>query len=516
MHFNRQIAGGLAGILIILSSCSVGSISERVKIEGGYISGVTKDSVTSFKGIPFAAPPVKKLRWKEPQPVTPWEGVRKCDAFGPSPMQPKPVPFAVYTPEFLIPESPISEDCLYLNVWTGAKSGKERRPVFVWIYGGGFSSGGAGVPIYDGASMAAKGIVFVSINYRVGVFGFLATPGLSNETETKHSGNYGLMDQIAALQWVQKNIHAFGGDPGNVTIAGQSAGSMSVNCLVASPLAKDLFHKAIAESGSGMIPNPVIASDDLKTAEQKGYNVVQSLYASTTDDLRGIPADTLLAKVKERFGPIIDGYILPKAIPDIFAEGKQNDVPLLTGWNADEGFVWQPQTKDEYLKEAKERYGNEVETFLKYYPASSEEETQDSRIALSRDLIFGLSNYRWAITQSKGKKPAYVYYFERKPPATAEFQKYKAFHTAEVAYALDNLQFLNRPWEETDRILAKQMSAYWVNFISTGDPNGVALPPWPKFDSAQNLVMTFSDTTEAKKIRNREALDFLYDRMASH
>src|ERR1700761_368190 len=245
----------------------------EVRTEAGLVSGVTNSTgdVTAYKGIPFAAPPVGDLRWKAPQPVKHWDGVRKCDAFGPSPMQPKPTPFMVYTSEFLIPESPISEDCLYLNVWTNAKSSSDKKAVFVWIYGGGFGSGGSACPIYDGEAMAKKGVIVVTINYRVGVFGFLAHPELTKESPDKASGNYGLLDQIAALKWVQKNIAAFGGDPDRVTIAGQSAGSMSVNCLMASPLAKGLFQKVIGESGA-MVAG---AGMSLLDAENAGRDLLQ-------------------------------------------------------------------------------------------------------------------------------------------------------------------------------------------------------------------------------------------------
>src|SRR5579863_6920032 len=246
-----------------ITKSNIAPALSEAKTDAGMVSGIKNSTgdVTAFKGIPFAAPPVGDLRWKAPQPVQHWDGIKKCDSFGPSPMQLKPFPFIVYTSEFLIPENPIGEDCLYLNVWTGAKSKAEKRPVFVWIYGGGFSSGGSACPIYDGEALAKKGIIFVSINYRVGVFGFFAHPELTKESPDKASGNYGLLDQIAALKWVKKNIAAFGGDPDKVTIAGQSAGSMSVNALVASPLTKGLFKRAIAESGSFLVKNPLLASN---------------------------------------------------------------------------------------------------------------------------------------------------------------------------------------------------------------------------------------------------------------
>ena len=340
-----------------------------VKTGAGSVSGVAAQSgVVSFKGIPFAAPPVGDLRWKAPQPVTSWLGVKKCDTFGPSPMQGKPVTFMVYTPEFLIPEKQISEDCLYLNIWTKFAKGA-KKPVFVWIYGGGFTSGGTAVPIYDGEAMAKKGIIFVSINYRVGVFGFMAHPELTSESPDHASGNYGLLDQIAALKWVKHNITAFGGDPDNVTIGGQSAGSMSVNCLVASPQAKELFNKAIAESGSLVYGNnPLRPNGNLHTAEAEGIKLQEFVHAASLSELKKIPAEDLM-KFQGRYAPIVDGYVLPKPIADIFAAGQQNNVPLLTGWNADENFVTVFKNKDDYVKQIKDQYGSSADTFLKYYPA---------------------------------------------------------------------------------------------------------------------------------------------------
>src|SRR5215471_14518465 len=275
---------------------------DKIKVEGGYISGLANIDGDEhiFKGIPFAAPPVGELRWKAPQPVQPWSGVKVCDKFGPSPMQAKPVPFNVWTEEFLIPKEPISEDCLYLNVWTAAKSSKEKRAVLVWIYGGGFVSGGSACPIYDGEAMAKKGIVFVSINYRVGIFGFFAHPELTKESGNNTSGNYGLMDQLAALKWVQNNIAAFGGDPNDVTIAGQSAGSMSVNCLVASPLAKNLFKRAIGESGASFTNG----NSNLQKAEDEGVKIAQSLNASSIADLRMKSPEDLMQKAQGFRGPI--------------------------------------------------------------------------------------------------------------------------------------------------------------------------------------------------------------------
>jgi para-nitrobenzyl esterase len=483
--------------------------SDPVMTEAGLVSGVKSEAsnVIAYKGIPFAAPPVGNLRWKAPQPAIPWQGVKKCETFGPSPMQSKPVPFMVYTPEFLIPEKPISEDCLYLNVWTSAGK-KDRKPVFVWIYGGGFTSGGTAVPIYDGEAMAKKGIIFVSVNYRVGVFGFLAHPDLTKEAPYHSSGNYGLLDQIAALQWIKKNISAFGGDPDNVTIDGQSAGSMSINCLVASPVAKGLFNKGIAESGSFFI----MKTNNLKEAEKQGLDLANSVHAASLEDLRKITAEQLM-KFPAQYKPIIDGYVLPKSVPEIFAEEKENNVSLIIGWNADESFVNGFKNKESFQKEAKEKYGKDADEFLKYFPANTDEEATRSQIKLSRDMIFAVSGYKWADIQStQGKSPVYVYYFARKLPATADFIKYGAFHTGEVAYVMDNLKFLNRPWEPADFQLADLMSNYWINFISSSNPNSKNLPDWPTYNTKTFQVMIFDKNSGKQTLPDKDGLEFMSTR----
>ncbi|HVU93609.1 MAG TPA: DUF2891 family protein [Puia sp.] len=480
-----------------------------VRVEGGLISGSVNSTgnIHVFKGIPFAAPPVGGLRWKAPQPVRSWTGVKSCVAFGPSPMQASPAPFSMWSEEFLIPKEPISEDCLYLNVWTGAEGPAEKRPVLVWIYGGGFVSGGSAVPIYDGEAMAKKGIVFVSINYRVGIFGFFAHPGLTKESGRRASGNYGLMDQVAALKWVQKNIAAFGGDAGNVTIAGQSAGSMSVNALVASPLARGLFKRAIGESGASFTGG----NASLANAEGEGMKVMASLKAASLSDLRALSADQLLKSSSELRGPIIDGYVLPDAIDHIFKSGKENRVDLLTGWNQDEGLVFGPmKNAEEFRKDAHRQYGADADAFLKYYPAATEAEATASQLDLSRDMIFGVQNYEWANIQSGQGSRVYVYRFARKPPATGEYVKYGAFHTAEVPYAYDNLSFVNRPWEQVDRALAAEMSAYWANFAATGDPNGTGLPAWDRYTMTDKRIMVLDKVSASRSLPDADALDLLY------
>jgi para-nitrobenzyl esterase len=501
--------------LLIVGSLSFYSFSptdtkalppDAIQIESGLISGIKseKSGVIVYKGIPFAAPPVGDLRWKKPQPANAWSGIRKCDNFGPSPMQTKPVPFAVYTSEFLIPAEPISEDCLYLNVWTKAKKG-EKKPVLVWIYGGGFISGGTAVPIYDGEALAKKGVIFVSVNYRVGVFGFLALPELTKESPDKSSGNYGILDQITALQWIKKNIQAFGGDPENITIAGQSAGSMSVNCLVASPVAKGVFNKAIAESGS-LLTN---FSMTLADAEQQGNKLLTAVHVSSLADLRKVPAADLM-KFSGQYRPVVDGYVLPQSVSDIFAAGHENHVPVITGWNADESFIFGYKTKEAFQQEAKEKYGAKAPEFLEYFPASTDEEAKRSQVLISRNTIFALSGFKWASLQSaEGKAPIYVYYFSRKLPATADYVKYGAFHTGEVAYVMDNLEFLHRPWESADTTLANLMSSYWVNFMYSGNPNGGSLPDWPAFNTTQYQVMVFDTKSEKQKLPDLGGLQFM-------
>ncbi|QJW89829.1 carboxylesterase family protein [Spirosoma taeanense] len=506
------------GLLGFIAFAPVTAELDTVKVTGGLISGTTSQDgdVQIFKGIPFAAPPVGNLRWKAPQPVTPWSGVRKCDQFGASPMQGAPAPFGPWSAEYLIPKEPISEDCLYLNVWSGAKSAKEKRPVLVWIYGGGFNSGGSNVPIYDGEATAKKGVVFVSANYRVGPFGFLAHPELTKESGHNASGNYGLMDQIAALQWVKQNIAQFGGDPNNVTIAGQSAGSMSVNALVASPLAKGLFNKAIAESGASLArPNPT-----LQQAEEGGLKTMQALGATSLAELRAKPADEILKKAQGMRGPIVDGYVLPQSIATIFSTGKANPITLLTGWNEDEGMSFGPAKKaDEYRKQIEQQYGADAQNFLRYYPAGTDDEAAASQMKISRDMIFGAQNYAWANLQSQQGKPVYVYRFTRKLPATGEYARYGAFHTGEVAYAYDNLRFIDRqlrPLEAKDDELAKTISTYWVNFVKDGNPNGKGLPKWPAYSTKDKQVMMLGDNVQAQPLPDAASLDFLFELMSKN
>jgi para-nitrobenzyl esterase len=485
---------------------------ELIKTDAGQVSGVSNASgdIIAFKGIPFAAPPVGDLRWKEPQPVKPWEGVRKCESFGPSPMQAKPVPFSMWSEEYLIPKEPISEDCLYLNVWTGAKSAGEKRPVIVYIYGGGFFSGGSAVPVYDGEATAKKGIVFVSINYRVGVFGFFAHPELTKESGRNASGNYAIMDQLAALSWVKRNIAAFGGDPGNVTIAGQSAGSMSVNILVASPLGRNQFQKAIAESGASF-SSPYAT---LAKAEEAGEAYGKSLNAPSLADLRKVSADDLMKKSYAVWGPIVDGYVLPGSVASIFTAGNENKVPLLTGWNQEEfKFFGIVKPAAEFKKDMNDKYGPDAQAALENYPATDDSIARISQYRMNSDQVFGTQNFIWANLQSDQGARVYVYRFTHKVPGTGEYAKYGAFHSGELPYAYDNLKFAKRPWQPADHKLAEVMSSYWANFAATGNPNGKGLPEWKPYNSKTNEIMILDEHCYSEKMPDLKSIEFLSSKL---
>lgn len=473
-------------IMFIVSFAS--AQMDTVKTDAGLVSGIANNdnSIHIFKGIPFAAPPVGELRWKAPQPIASWQGIKQCVQFAASPMQNAPIPFMMYTAPYLIPSSPISEDCLYLNVWTNAKSSKEKKPVMVWIYGGGFVSGGTACAIYDGENMAKKGVVFVSIPYRVGVFGFLAQLELTKEANGKSSGNYAFLDQIAALKWVQKNIEAFGGDPNNVTIIGQSAGAFSVCALTASPLANGLFKRAIAESGGMFASNARI--QNLQSAEKKGEAWLKKINVNSIEDLRKLPADSI-QKLSAGFGagPVIDGYVLPKDVYSIYNNHEQNDVEILTGWNADDGFPSDSLNPATYVSQSKEKYGTLADEYLKAFPGGTTDEAKKSLFAFNRDELFAWQAYTWAKLETlKGKNSVYVYLFKRTSPGE---EQYGAFHSSEIPFALDNLHTWDLQWTDADKKLADVMSDYWTNFAKTGNPNGNGLSEWKSFNASENKIM---------------------------
>ncbi len=482
-----------------------------LSVEGGQIKGSQQAGVRVFKGIPYAAPPVGHLRWKAPQALIPWTGVKDCQQFSASPMQDSPKPFMFWSAEFLIPEKPISEDCLYLNVWTPAKKSSEKLPVLVYIYGGGFRSGGSACPIYDGAAIANKGVIFVSINYRVGVFGFLAHPELSKESATGTSGNFALLDMQAALRWVQKNIEKFGGNPANVTIAGQSAGAFAVNYLVASPLSKGLFHKAIAQSGGQFYTAAGRPQRNLAQTEETGLKWGESIQCTSLAQLRAKSAEEIQKlQGNAPTWPIIDGYVIPNSIYEIFDQGKQNDVPTIVGWNADDKLFIPKLTKEAFAQQLEQRFGKEkAQAALQVYPATTDAEANQSAGAMSRDETFGVQDYWWAKMQSKtGKSPVFVYNFNRKLPAYSSETQFGAFHSGEIVYAYNNLHTLNRPWEDIDRSIADVMSSFWTNFAKTGNPNGNKLPTWQPFSSQHPQVMLLDTDMRCTPLPNQAQLDF--------
>jgi para-nitrobenzyl esterase len=398
-----------------------------VKTEAGLVSGTTSKGITIFKGVPFAQPPVGDLRWKEPLPSKPWQGILACTKFGPSPYQSKPVPFMMWTQEFIAPAEPLSEDCLYLNIWTPAKNATEKLPVLVWIYGGGFVSGSAACPIYDGEMLAKAGIVYVSINYRVGVFGFLSHPELTSESDHGSSGNYGLMDQLAALRWIKKNISAFGGDPNRVTIAGQSAGSMSVQSLVASPLGKGLFQGVIAQSG-GLTGRSL---PSLKAAESIGLGLAKD--SKGIEGLRRLSADSILMLSSGlpfgTFAPIVDGHVLPADGKAIFAAGEHTDIPVMTGWvTGDADLVSRnAQTAEQFTNYVKTTFGEHSRDFLRLFPSGTDEISKMSQRKFSLLQFAGFPSYQWASSQ---KSKSYLYEFAYVPTDKPGFPNYGAFHTA--------------------------------------------------------------------------------------
>ncbi|WP_288373742.1 carboxylesterase family protein [uncultured Algoriphagus sp.] len=501
----------LFSLLIVLVSCQKELHEEKISINdvqvtGGLISGKYSEdqSIKIFKGIPFAAPPVGQLRWKAPQAVIPWEGVLETKENPPSFMQSPPVPFFAWSEEFLIPKDPISEDGLYLNVWTPAEKVSESLPVMVWIHGGGFSGGSGTVPLYDGEHLSKKGIVVVTINYRLGIFGFLAHPELDKENSQGISGNYGILDQIAALDWVKNNIQAFGGDPSNVTIAGQSAGAFSVNALVVSPKAKGLFQKAIAQSG-GMVSQGSGLVQSADAVKMQNKKLLKDLGVNSIDELRQLSADSLL-KIRSRFSPVIDGQVIPP-VKESIENGNFADVPLLTGWNADDNVGMGPElSPEDFQKNAAKQYGERASEYLDLFPAKNDEQLQETR-ALLAELVFGFQNYAWAKMQTEyGRNPAFLYYFTRIPPGEPN---YGAFHSAEFSYAFHTLQNWNRPFEEVDFRLEDMMSTYWVNFIKTGNPNGEGLPEWPKFDPENPKVIELGQDVKSVTVPYFRQLNFL-------
>ncbi|HYL35693.1 MAG TPA: carboxylesterase family protein [Bryobacteraceae bacterium] len=476
------------------------AIENPVRVDSGDLAGVSGSNpeVRVFKGIPYAAPPVGDLRWRAPKTAPKWQGVRQADHFS---FQCEQTPYAAGGPYHAGVE-PLSEDCLYLNVWTAAKSNQDRRPVMVWIHGGGLTRNSGSNPNFNGEHFAQKGVVLVTINYRLGVFGYFAHPELTKESDRNASGNQGFLDQIAALEWVQRNIAAFGGDPKRVTIFGESAGSWSVNVLVASPLAKGLFERAIGESGGQFARVQKLAD-----AEQAGLRFAKSVGADSLAALRAKPAEELL-KAQAGASAVVDGWFLPADVNAIFARGKQNDVPTLIGSNNDEGMSLTPPSikLDAFRAQAKNRFGDQAGEFLKLYPAASDDQAHASNAAAMRDQTFGWEMRTWARAQSKtGQAKVYVYYFNKVPPGP--FARLGAYHGSEIQYVFGTVpKDLAR---DSDRKLSDTLSSYWVNFAATGDPNGKGLPRWPAYQEKSDLALNLGDQIQAAEIPHKAALDFL-------
>ena len=510
----------------------------QAKTANGTLEGVIEPSgIRSFKGIPFGKPPVGDLRWKEAQPVQNWTGVRKADHFGPRAMQ-RPI-FG----DMGFRSDGMSEDCLYLNIWTPAKSANEKLPVLVYFYGGGFVAGDGSEGRYDGESMARKGIVALTVNYRLGVFGFMAHPELTKESPNKSSSNYGYLDQSAALRWVQQNIAAFGGDPKRVTIAGESAGSASVSAQMMSPLSKNLIAGAIGESGSvlGTLPPSSLAD-----AEAMGVKFAEGVGAKSLAELRAMSAEQLLEATAKPgvpwFTSAIDGYFFPKAPVTVYSAGEQAHVPLLVGWNSEEMngralLGKESPTPENYANAVKKLYGARADEVLKMYPGTTEEQVMESATALAGDRFIGYSTWKWADIHAKtgGGKPVYRYLYSRPRPAmTAEMGNATpglaggvvkssdataikapaakgAVHSAEIEYAMGNLG-TNKTyaWTPDDYKVSEVMQNYFANFIKTGNPNGPGLPKWSAISDDKNVpYMQIDVNTRPETEQNRERYLFL-------
>jgi para-nitrobenzyl esterase len=512
----------------------------RVTTANGIVEGVAEPSgIRVFRGIPFAAPPVGDLRWKAPQPPKNWDGVRPAEKFGAQCMQRR-----VFG-DMNFRASGMSEDCLFLNVWTPAKSATERLPVLVYYYGGGFIAGDGSEPRYDGEAMARRGIVALTVNYRLGVFGFFAHPELTKESPQHASGNQGLLDQVAALQWVQRNIAAFGGDPSRVTIAGESAGSISVSVLMASPLSKGLIAGAIGESGAMIAPT--LPAVPLADGEQAGVKIATAVKAADLAALRAMPAAELLEATARpdipRGAATIDGYLLPKPVVEIYKAGEQAKVPLLAGWNSEESnyrALLGPKTEptpENYAAAVKKRYGDHADEILKLYPGNTPEEVQESGTALAGDQFIAYSTWKWIDLQAKtGGKPVYRYYYSHpRPPMTPEMgdavaglaggvirgeqaaatprppTPKGAVHSADIEYAMGNLS-TNKvyAWTPDDQKVSETFLGYFANFVKTGDPNGPGLPKWPAVNGASGEhVMHIDVTSKAQPAAHRARYELL-------
>ncbi len=491
----------------------------KVKTDKGTVRGkLSADGqVRTFLGIPYAAPPVGPLRWRPPQPMKRWSGVRDATHFGYRCMQ----PFIFHDMRFRDPGQ--SEDCLTLNVWTPAKNKRAKLPVMVWIFGGGYVAGATSEPRQDGTHLAQKGVVVVSMNYRLGLFGFLALHGLAAESHHHAAGNYGLMDQTAALQWVKRNISKFGGNPKNVTIFGESAGSFSVSAQMASPLARGLFVHAIGESG-GAFYNGGLSFAPLAKSEEADATWAKATFGtSNVAELRKMSAQELMQKMaadpgQSPIAPNIDGYFLPQSVPQIYAEGKQAHIPVLAGWNRDEPSALainnpNPPTPASFRAMAEKEFGSRANEFLKLYPSNTEAQTIRSAIDFTGDRFIIFSTWAWLEAQvTTGEKPVYRYHFERPSPADKFHPAGSgSFHSDEIEYVFGTLNSrLGAHWKPADYKLSDLMQTYWTNFAKTGNPNGKNLPKWPQYDPSDNWqIMHLNKDSHAGPAPHRARYLFL-------
>lgn len=490
-HFVRMSRG--AAVMLLLPATNAGAQAKQdptlvARTQHGRVLGEGEGDLRVYRGIPFAAPPIGELRWRPPASPKSWRGVRETKTFAPACMQ-------TPNPAMNLPTQPVSEDCLYLNVWTPAKSAGEALPVLVWIHGGGFAFGSTAMPLFDGAALAGKGVVFVSAAYRLGPFGYLAHPALTAESPHRSSGNYAALDQIAALRWVRDNIRAFGGDPARVTIMGESAGAVSVSALIQSPLAKGLFAGAIAQSGGNFSPEWG-ATTTLREAEGEGARLADRLGAPTLRALRALPAETILEATPRGAHaftlagslPIIDGYVVPDKAAALYRTRRFNDVPVLIGYNGAEGALFAPVTGiAEFEAQVRARHGMDAGRVLAAYPAPSDV------AAFMGDFAFGLSQFIWARWQARyGKAPVFSYHFAHDPPPRPGV-KAGPVHGAELPYVFDNLKVRPLAWSDDDRRLADEMSRYWTNFAKSGDPNGAGLTRWPSYSRERPATLHFGE-----------------------
>ncbi|HUO97204.1 MAG TPA: carboxylesterase family protein [Rhizomicrobium sp.] len=482
----------------------------RAQVEQGKLEGFARGGVAAYLGIPYAAPPVGSLRWRAPKSAPAWKGKRKAYAFGANCMQIiTPHGHGPWTWEYSA-QGKVSEDCLFVNVWTPATSTKDKLPVLFWIHGGGYFEGSSSAAIYDGDSFARKGIIVVSLNYRLGALGFLATPGLSAESPQHVSGNYGVLDTIAALKWVKKNIAAFGGDPKRVTIYGQSAGAGMVTTLTFIPQAKGLFEGAIAQSG--VAANFPMQS--MKQAEQSGIDFAASVGAPTLAKLRALPAEDLLkAPVPAggppmlRFMPIVDGWLLPGQPADLSAKGEINDTPFLTGQTANEASAMSPKWGDLTPEECDAAFARMTGAWAGRFKAAYLKPGEDCNTGLAQFQtdrgVF--SAYQWIASRLKaGKGPVYAYLYSHLEPGS-DAARYGVFHSSDIAYVFGTLDKTpERPFTGKDRAISNTISDYWVNFVKTGNPNGAGLPEWPAADPARPVVMETGDDFRAREPMSQE------------